>query len=260
MTKNSIFLGVISCFVCSVCHAQYADEETCTVMADLNMPEIESELLSSESIASFEQQFEQLNPDLASEYSDSLEGWKYFSLAECYWNGIVVEMDRQLGNSVMRLAASKGSRPAEHMIASIDVFQSSDPTRQRAGFKVLESEYMDRGSAYAAGKLGWAYQRGLGVDKDREKALELYNIAAQRGMTYWQYLLAHAYEKGYLGLEIDDERAKYWREFKPKVHVAVYECWVSVYYQDGTFPESDELASDFQKICNETDIADVWER
>lgn len=146
------------------------------------------------------------------------------------------------------------------MIASVDVFQSGDPIRQTNGFKVLEREYADSGSAYAAGKLGWVYQQGFGVEQDLRKALELYNFAAERGMTYWQYLLAHAYEKGYLGLEVDEERAEYWRKFKPKVHVALYECWVSIHYQDGTFPKSDELARKYQKICDETDIADVWER
>ena len=159
----------------------------------------------------------------------------------------------------MRLAASKGSRSAIHMTASIDVFQSGDPARQQAGFQVLESEYLDQDSAYAAGKLGWAYQRGLGTERNLDKALKLYNIAAERGMTYWQYLLAHAFEKGYLGLDIDIERAQYWREFKPKVHIAQYECWVAIYYQDGTFPVNEELAGEYQKICDDTDIGDAWE-
>jgi TPR repeat protein len=145
------------------------------------------------------------------------------------------------------------------MIASIDVFQSDDPARQKAGFQVLESEYVDQDSGYAAGKLGWAYQRGLGVEENLDKALELYNIAAEQGMTYWQYLLSHAYERGYLGLDIDTERAQYWREFKPKVHIAQYECWVAIYYQDGTFPVNEELAAEYQEICNETDIGEVWE-
>lgn len=90
----------------------------------------------------------------AAEFSRSFQGSMYFTLADCYWNGIVVEKDRRLGSAVMRLAASKGSRPATHVIASIDVFQSDDPARQQEGFQVLESEYMDQDSGYAAGKLG----------------------------------------------------------------------------------------------------------
>ena len=228
-------------------------------MANLELPELETELVSSESISRFEQQFKELNPDDAAEFSGSLQGSIYFTLAECYWSGIVVEENRPLANTIMRLAAIKGSHPATHMIASIDVFQSGDPARQKAGFQVLESEYEDQDSGYAAGKLGWAYQRGLGVEKNLDKALELYNIAAERGMTYWQYLLAYAHERGYLGLDIDIERAEYWRDFKPKVHIAQYECWVAIYYQNGIYPANEELAAEYQKICDETDIGEVWE-
>ena len=78
-------------------------------------------------------------------------------------------------------------------------------------------------------------------------------------MTYWQYLLAHAYERGYLGLDTDIERAKSWREFQPKVHIAQYECWVAIYYQDCTFPVNEDVADEYQKICDETDIGEVWE-
>ena len=240
-----------------MCLAQYADEESCAFMAKIHLPDIESEFASDEPIAGFIERFDALNPDLPDEFSALSDGWLYLVLAECYREGIAVEKNRLVGNSLLRVAAGAGSDQAAHMIASIDVFQSGDPSRQQAGFKVLEREYVEGGSAYAAGKLGWAYQQGFGVGQDLQKALELYNFAAERGMTYWQYLLAHAYEKGYLGLDADEERAKYWREFKPKVHVALYECWVSIYYQDGTFPESDELARKYQKICDETNIADV---
>lgn len=257
--RNSAALGLVSLFMCSVCDAQYADEESCAALANLQLPELEHELLSSESIAGFEQQFRKLNPESAAEITDSFQGSMYFTLAECYWSGIVVEKDRPLGKSIMRLAALKGSRPATHMIASIDVFQSDDPARQRTGFAVLKAEYVEQNSAYAAGKLGWAYQRGLGVEEDLDKAMELYSVAAEGGMTYWQYLLAHAYERGYLGLDSDPVRAQYWREFKPKVHIALYECWVATYYRDGIFPANEELASKYQKICDETDISEVWE-
>jgi len=145
---------LISLLLCTICNAQYADEESCVALANLELPELGSELISNESISRFEQQFQELNPDVAAEFSGSFQGSKYFTLAECYWSGIVVEKDRPLGNTVMRLAASKGSSTAMHMIASIDAFQSDDPARQKAGFKVLESEYLGQDSAYAAGKLG----------------------------------------------------------------------------------------------------------
>ncbi len=68
-------------------------------------------------------------------------------------------------------------------------------------------------------------------------------------MTYWQYLLAHAYEKGYLGLDANIEMATYWREYEPKVHIATYECWVAKFYQDSIFPANEDLAVDYQERC-----------
>jgi hypothetical protein len=153
--------------------------------------------------------------------------------------------------------AQSGYQSAVHILASLRLFKTDDPTLQRLGFEVLEQEY-ETGSAFAAGKLGWAYQRGLGVNPDRDKALELYEYAAKSGMTYWQYLLAHAYEKGYLDLEVDPDKAAYWVAYKPKVHIALYECWVASYYHDGTFPPNDDLQSQYQKTCDETDLGEWW--
>ncbi len=260
VTKYSLFVGVIFSFLASLCHAQYADEESCVFLAELKLPDVNGAYASRESAAAFSQKFVELNADVSDEISDLPDGWMFLLLAECYRGGIVVEKDRTKGTQLLRVAAKQGNKNAAHMIASIDVFQSGDPVRQSEGFKYLEREHTETGSAYAAGKVGWAYQQGFGVAQDIERALELYNYAAERGMTYWQYLLAHAYEMGYLGLEIDKERSKYWLAFKPKVHVALYECWVAIYYRDGTFPKNEELRAKHQKICDETDIADVWER
>ena len=241
------------------CLAQHADEEFCELAAEFRLPDIDSEFVSEGPVAGFIEAFSELNTDITGEFSAIPTGVFYFALAECYRAGTGVAQDRVVGNSLLRVAASEGNSGAAHMIASIDVFQSDDPIRQQAGFSVLEREYQEGGSAYSAGKMGWAYQRGLGVEQDIKRALELYHFAAEHGMTYWQYLLAHAYERGYLGLDADESSARHWREFKPKVHVALYECWVWVYYRDGVFPENDELAAKYKKICEETDVGDVWE-
>ena len=246
--------------IASVGHAQYADEESCSFLAGLELPELSGASASAESAAAFNDKFLQLNQEYSGEISNLSDGWMFLLLADCYRRGILVEQDRSKGTELLRVAARQGNQNAAHMVASVDVFQSGDPVRERAGFEYLEKERTETGSAYAAGKVGWAYQRGLGVEQDLGRALELYQYAAERGMTYWQYLLAHAYEKGYLGLEIDEERSEYWLKFKPKIHVALYECWVAIYYEDGTFPKNEKLRAEYQEICDDTNIADVWER
>ena len=227
LVMNRIPIALATMLTCFVCHAQYADEESCTALSVVNVPDLSEEIIDSDSVAEFKQQLEYRNENLPSEYASLEDGWFYLILAECYRGGTAVTENRALANTLLRVAAAEGSGQAAHMVASIGVFQSDDPERQRQGFEHLQSEFSDTGSAYAAGKMGWAYQKGLGVEQDIGRALELYNLAAERGMTYWQYLLAHAYERGYLGLDVDNERAEHWRNFKPKVHIASYECWIA---------------------------------
>ncbi|WP_049721432.1 SEL1-like repeat protein [Gilvimarinus polysaccharolyticus] len=139
----------------------------------------------------------------------------------------------------------------EHVRASKLLFNSDDKNDHAEGFAILHSEY-EKGSAYSAGKIGWAYQKGLSVDADLDKALELYDFAARRGMTYWQYMLAHAYEMGYLGLEKSDEQRDYWLSYKPKVHIDIYECWVEYYYSKGFYPENSDLEILYYEKCKNT--------
>lgn len=113
----------------------------------------------------------------------------------------------------------------------------------------MKSEF-EKGSAYSAGKLGWAYQKGLGVSPDLEKAKELYEHAAHNGMTYWQFLLAHAYEKGYLGYTKNHRQSQYWRTSQPKVHIDIYECWVHKYYLMKIFPPNAEIQKIYKKRCD----------
>ena len=131
---------------------------------------------------------------------------------------------------------------SRHIAASIQLFNVDDPGAQRDGLHQLESEFQN-GSAYAAGKLGWAYQLGRGVETNEPKAIALYEYAASRGMTYWQFLLSHTYEFGLLGLERDSERAQYWLTHEDKRYIAIYECWVADYYGMGIFPLMSESES-----------------
>ena len=141
-----------------------------------------------------------------------------------------------------------GDRESKHILASWWLMNSNDPSLQKQGFNYLQEEYA-QGSAYAAGKLGWAYQLGLGVEMDRTRAIELYEHAAKRGMTYWQYLLAHAYEKGYLGFVRSEERMSYWLNYEHKVHIDGYECWIAYFYQVGIYPRDTEAQKYNESIC-----------
>lgn len=169
-------------------------------------------------------------------------------VADCYLTGRGTERDIEKALAVLEIPANSGDSGAVHMLASVQIFKSDDPELQRRGFLTLKQE-TNNGSAYSAGKLGWAYALGRGTEKNEQRALEQYFIAAKAGMTYWQFLLAHAYEQGYYGLPIDPDQAKYWREFEPKIHIAKYECEIAGNYERGTFPANEELHKQYLDAC-----------
>lgn len=243
-------------------YAQYALDEVCNNLAEIESwsgPEVKEFAQSSDeyiaallsAVGGEDLDATEVFPDDWSEHAFRVQ------VASCYISGKGTERDIDKAMALLEEPAAAGHPSATHILASLRLFNTDDASLQKQGFETLEQEY-ESGSAFSAGKLGWAYQKGLGVEPDRVKALELYEYAAQRGMTYWQYLLAHAYEKGYLGLEPDPARAADWVAYKPKIHVALYECWVASYYADGTFPANDELQAAYQKVCDETDLGEWW--
>jgi len=172
----------------------------------------------------------------------------YTELAMCFMRGKATVNKKQKAKSFLAIAQTAGSDKAAHMLASLRVFHSTGFSEQALGVEYLKKEYSE-GSAFAAGKLGWAYQHGYGIEANLEKALELYHHAAENGMTYWQFLLSHAYEKGYLGLDINKEKASYWLNYQQKVHLAKYECWLVTYYENGTYPLNETEYQKYTEAC-----------
>lgn len=257
------FLAIALCLLPPTVFGQLADSEFCENLAEFESlsPDDYAELSewAEEYTAALLEAIESGGSEALDEFpSNWFENQIRVQIASCYVSGIGAPKDVDKAMALLEAPAADNYPNAVHILASLRLFNTDDSDLQNKGFDALEQEYKD-GSAYSAGKLGWAYQKGLGVEPNLDKALELYEYAAESGMTYWQYLLAHAFEKGYLGLDIDKDRSDYWLKFKPKVHIAQYECWVAIYYADGTFPENEALRAKYQKICDETDIADVWE-
>lgn len=172
---------------------------------------------------------------------------KIVLLLTCFLSHSVYALEMPTQQEIREFKTSQQN----HVEASKKLFQSNNEKDQKEGFIYLHRE-SDEGSAYSTGKIGWAYQMGFGVQKDLAKAKQLYESAAKSGMTYWQYLLAHAYEQGYLGFTKSEEKYQYWLNYEPKIHTAKYECWVANYYDMGIFPKSDRLLSLNRKLCNES--------
>ncbi len=173
--------------------------------------------------------------------------------AECYLRGLGgAPKDRNLAKSLLVQSAQLGSEGAAHMLASMRLFESDDPAEQRLGLEVLRKEH-ENGSAFAAGKIGYAYHKGLVVEASDEIALSYYTEAASGGMTRWQFILSRIYEAGLYGQAVDASLAKYWRDYQPKVHVEVYPCVMAALYQEDLVFEPDAgTARAFQEQCSAT--------
>jgi len=171
--------------------------------------------------------------------------------AECYIRGIGVNQNIIKGKALLSKAYKMGDSESGHILASMNVFQSENINEQKEGIKFLLMEY-DQGSKFSAGKLGWAYNAGLGFDKNIEIAFRYYEVAAKGGMTLWQFLVAHAYEQGYYNKKVDLNKVKYWKEYKPKIHTYTYECALAQLYSgELSFPVNNELKQKYINLCNE---------
>jgi TPR repeat protein len=63
--------------------------------------------------------------------------------------------------------------------------------------------------------LGYCYEKGIGINIDKQKAAELYQKAANLGHKVAQYNLALMYKNGD-GIEKDLDKAIYWYEQSSK--------------------------------------------
>lgn len=81
----------------------------------------------------------------------------------------------------------------QKMIEAIDIYQ----------------KLAQLGDKNAQLKLGFAYEQGLGVPLDFNKAEQWYSLAAEQGQSVAQYLLARLYQIG-LNDQPDDNKAKQW--------------------------------------------------
>lgn len=246
-----LFILIISSVLGPIyANAQVWKYELCADISENNskeyLLELENEILKEVNIA-----FDMVGESKPKKLTASQIKARFLSaVGECYYFGNHVKKDKPKGLKYLKEAKKLGDKGAAHTLASDQLFFSENEQEQIRGFAYLEEEY-NNGSAFSAGKLGWAYQRGLGVKADLEKAKELYFYAAKAGMTYWQFLLAHAYERGYLGFEKDKKQYKYWLNYEPKVHIDHYECWITDYYHKGIYPKILEEFQRFRDACYE---------
>ena len=138
------------------------------------------------------------------------DGW--FGLGRARQYGYGVKANREKAEKYYRRAAKLGHAEAQESLGCLYEF-AEKPDYRRArkwyarAFKQHGSTNPD--TAYAAYRLGWLYERGLGGKKDIQKACQLYRKAAKAGCAEAQRAIGYLYEKG-LGLPLNYAKARKW--------------------------------------------------
>ena len=138
------------------------------------------------------------------------DGW--FGLGRARQYGYGVKPNPEKAEKYYRRAAKLGHAEAQESRGRLYEF-AEKPDYRRArkwyarAFKQHGSTNPD--TAYAAYRLGWLHERGLGGKKDIKTACLLYRKAAKAGCAEAQRALGYCYEKG-LGLHKNYTKARKW--------------------------------------------------
>jgi tetratricopeptide (TPR) repeat protein len=104
-----------------------------------------------------------------------------------------------------RRAAEMGHAPSQSRLAYL--LDNAEENEEAVKWYRLAAE---QGFAEAEFGLAQMYASGEGIERDSDKAVELFTRAANRGHYQAIHVLALAYEKGQLGLRIDYDKALTW--------------------------------------------------
>ena len=104
-----------------------------------------------------------------------------------------------------RRAAEMGYAPAQSRLAYL--LDNSEENEEAVKWYRLGAE---QGFAEAEFGLAHMYASGEGVERDSDKAVELFTLAANQGHRQAIRVLALAFEKGQLGLRVDYDKSLYW--------------------------------------------------
>jgi len=104
-----------------------------------------------------------------------------------------------------RRAAEMGHAPAQSRLAYL--LDNAEQNEAASEWYQLAAE---QGFAEAEFGLGTMYASGEGVERDSDKAVELFTRAANQEYTQAIRVLVLAYEKGQLGLRIDYDKSLAW--------------------------------------------------
>lgn len=138
------------------------------------------------------------------------DGW--FGLGRSRQYGYGIKQNREKAEKYYRRAAKLGHAEAQESLGCLYEFaEKPDYRRARKWYTRAFKQHSitNPDIAYAAYRLGWLHERGLGCKKDIKTACLLYRKAAKAGCAEAQRALGYLYDKG-LGLPRNYTKAYKW--------------------------------------------------
>lgn len=134
------------------------------------------------------------------------------NLGMAYFYGWGTAVDMHKGCEWQRKAAAQGHAWGVYMAGNCDFDGDDGPKNPGKGVSAFQRvlEMSDPAAAAAArNMLGWAYQNGLGVEKDLGRAAEYYRQSAEEGNVRGQFNYGYVLEHG-MGIERNDTESLRW--------------------------------------------------
>ena len=152
--------------------------------------------------------------DMAAEHAD---GELLYDIGMRYWFGILLQRNYDKAFRLFERGAGYGNAGALFMLGAMYCDGRGTPKNEEKGLKLIGTavenytEAAEKGDIDAQCALGWIHGEGLGVPRDREKAMKWYLAAAGQGNANARFHLGEIYENG-LGIPQDTEEAIKWYE------------------------------------------------
>jgi len=102
-------------------------------------------------------------------------------LGLCYYTGKFTAVNKQTAVEIWESAAKSGIKEAKYRLEAAEILESESLNDISIG-NLIESE--ENGSILSQAVLGYCYEKGIGVDKNKGKAAKFYRLAAHRGSQY----------------------------------------------------------------------------
>ena len=216
-----------------------------------------------------------------------------YELAQMYLEGNGVARDIESAVSYLELSADKGYAPAQYMLGEMyqtgndvlkqDALQgflwwlqasrqgdaqatsalSQIPAKQLAAYRYAQQidsllQQAQQGEADSLALAGEMFQSGIGVERNAEKAAELFMQAAQAGSARAHYHLFVLYDKGEGALPKDEEKAYLYLKRAADLGYpqAQYELGARV-YKNAQTPEERKEALDLFETAGRKNNADA---